>query len=107
MGGCLALNVGYRFVPGLAGVFALSSFLNDTSGVYETLRSSPPLPPLFMCHGNKDTLVPIKWGKHTFDNLRTLNVQGEFLTIDADHELDERELKRLMDWINHLIPDSK
>jgi len=35
MGGALALQFGYRFCTDLAGVFALSSFLNENSSVYE------------------------------------------------------------------------
>jgi len=39
MGGALALHSGYRFVPGLGGIFALSSFLNKNSAVYSELKS--------------------------------------------------------------------
>lgn len=35
MGGAMALHVGYRVATKLAGVFALSSFLNDHSEVFE------------------------------------------------------------------------
>ena len=35
MGGALALHHGYRMGSGLAGVFALSGFLNESSVVYE------------------------------------------------------------------------
>jgi len=35
MGGALALHFGYRFCTDLAGVFAMSSFLNEKSSVYD------------------------------------------------------------------------
>lgn len=35
MGGALALHLGYRFVPDVAGVFALSAFLNENSVTYK------------------------------------------------------------------------
>lgn len=35
MGGTMALHLCYRFIPEVAGVFALSSFLNDDSVVYK------------------------------------------------------------------------
>jgi len=38
MGGALALHFGYRFCTDLAGVFALSSFLNENSSVYEVSK---------------------------------------------------------------------
>ena len=40
MGGALALHFGYRFCIDLAGVFALSSFLNEKSSVFEVIRLS-------------------------------------------------------------------
>ncbi|KRT84507.1 hydrolase, partial [Oryctes borbonicus] len=60
MGGALALHTAYRSVPGLAGVFALSSFLNDDSIVYKALQdpSEGPDTPFIMFHGDHDTLVP-------------------------------------------------
>jgi len=35
MGGCLALHLAYRYRPTVAGCFAMSSFLNKDSIVYE------------------------------------------------------------------------
>lgn len=35
MGGAMALHLAFRFVPEIAGVFALSSFLNDNSVTYQ------------------------------------------------------------------------
>ncbi len=39
MGGGLALHLGYRFHQDVAGVFALSSFLNKDSTVYQVIPS--------------------------------------------------------------------
>ena len=35
MGGCLAMQLAYRFKRSLAGVVAMSSFLNNNSLVYQ------------------------------------------------------------------------
>lgn len=35
MGGAMAMHLAFRFVPEVAGVFALSSFLNDNSATYK------------------------------------------------------------------------
>jgi phospholipase/carboxylesterase len=55
MGGCLAMHAGYHLNPNLGGVFALSSFLNNNSIVYESLEAnkSSSLPPLRMFHGGR------------------------------------------------------
>lgn len=109
MGGALAMHIGFRMMPNVAGVFALSSFLSHTSSVYQSLGSIRQevitVPPLFMCHGNRDTLVPHEWGEHTFKRLRQLGVDGEFHTIsNALHEMKEKELRQLYEWINQRLP---
>lgn len=57
MGGCLAMHTGYHLNQNLAGVFALSAFLNNNSIVYESLdsakKSSSELPKLKMFHGGR------------------------------------------------------
>jgi phospholipase/carboxylesterase len=55
MGGTLALHTGYHLNQNLGGVFALSTFLNAQSIVYDSLesKSSSQLPPLKMFHGER------------------------------------------------------
>lgn len=103
MGGALALHTAYRFSPGLAGVFTLSSFLNNNSAVFSELKS--PGTPLYMCHGDRDTMVPISWGQKTFKDLTHLGIQGEFIPVkNTLHELKQSEIKGLFEWIQKMIP---
>lgn len=103
MGGALALHSGYRFVPGLGGVFALSSFLNKNSAVYSELKSEST--PLYMAHGERDTMVPISWGKKTYEELTKLGVTGEFVPLGYTlHELKKTELQGLFKWIEGVLP---
>lgn len=57
MGGCLAMHTGFHLNQNIAGVFALSAFLNNNSIVYESLdsskKSSSELPKLKMFHGGR------------------------------------------------------
>jgi phospholipase/carboxylesterase len=55
MGGCLAMHTGFHLNTNLGGVFALSSFLNSNSIVYESLEAnkSNSLPPLRIFHGER------------------------------------------------------
>nr|CAH7712478.1 unnamed protein product [Callosobruchus chinensis] len=99
----IALHTVYRCLPHTAGVFALSSYLNYDSKVYEdgcTLEGAP----LYMCHGNKDEVVPIDWGKKTFDSLKDMGVAGEFITMDnIGHELGKTEIQGLFSWIESIL----
>lgn len=103
MGGALALHSAFRFSPGLAGVFALSSFLNKNSAVYSELKAENTA--LYMAHGEKDTMVPISWGKKTYEELTKLNVIGDFVPLVYTlHELKKGELEGVFKWINELLP---
>lgn len=108
MGGALALHSGFHVNPDVAGVFTCSSFLNDNSTVFESLQSrsnASPLPKLLMYHGDRDSLVPMSWGKETYDELKRLGVSGEFKTLkNTLHELKASELNEIHEWILKLLP---
>ncbi|XP_073078047.1 lysophospholipase-like protein 1 isoform X2 [Manis javanica] len=83
MGGCMAMHLAYRNHQDVAGVFALSSFLNKASVVYQALQKSDGvLPELFQCHGTADELVLHSWdscGEHTgliFDRFTSAVIDG-------------------------------
>ncbi|KAK7794336.1 hypothetical protein R5R35_011271 [Gryllus longicercus] len=108
MGGAMAMHLGYRSLFGIGGVFALSSFLNDNSIVYKELSNQVGdghVPPLFMCHGDRDELVYLSWGQQTFELLKKNGVEGQFHILkDAFHELKKRELRLLNDWLLERVP---
>lgn len=53
----------------------------------------------------RDTLVPLKWGKETFDNLQDHGVNGTFVPVrNTMHELKKSELLQLKDWIVSVLP---
>lgn len=103
MGGALALQEAYRFSPGLAGVFAMSSFLNNNAILYKEIQA--PETPLCMFHGDRDTLAPISWGQKTYNDLIKQGVNGSFHAVkNTMHEMKQRELKELFEWILKTLP---
>uniref|UniRef100_A0A7G3AND7 palmitoyl-protein hydrolase n=2 Tax=Lutzomyia longipalpis TaxID=7200 RepID=A0A7G3AND7_LUTLO len=110
MGGTLAMHTGFHINQALAGVFVISSFLNRGSIVYDSLanpssKTAKQLPQFLMFHGERDTLVPIKWGMETFNNLQDLNVKGNFVPVrNTMHELKKSELLQLQEWILSVLP---
>ncbi|XP_041352716.1 lysophospholipase-like protein 1 [Gigantopelta aegis] len=101
MGGCLALHLAYRFHKEIAGVFALSSFLQTESSVYKSIKEDgSSLVPLFQFHGKKDCLVMYEWGEDSFQKLKSLGVEGQFHTLShLQHELNRKEIELLKQWI--------
>ncbi|XP_022364547.1 lysophospholipase-like protein 1 isoform X3 [Enhydra lutris kenyoni] len=106
MGGCMAMHLAYRNHQDVAGVFALSSFLNKTSAVYQALRDGDGVPPeLFQCHGAADELVLHSWGEETNSMLRSLGVSTKFHSFPGVyHELSRAELENLKSWILTKLP---
>ncbi|XP_040119197.1 lysophospholipase-like protein 1 [Oryx dammah] len=107
MGGCMAMHLAYRNHQDVAGVFALSSFLNKTSAVYQALQKSDGvLPELFQCHGTADELVLHSWGEETNSVLKSLGVSTKFHSFPGVyHELSKEELEKLKSWILTKLPD--
>ncbi|KAF4519841.1 hypothetical protein B566_EDAN006855 [Ephemera danica] len=106
MGGAMSLHLGYRFLPQIAGIFGLSCFLNENSTVYEAVKKLDGSgPPLFMAHGEQDSLIPCSWGRTTFEQLTSLKVQGKYMSLPGtEHELNKHELKELYSWILEKLP---
>ncbi|KFP40474.1 Lysophospholipase-like 1, partial [Chlamydotis macqueenii] len=106
MGGGMAMHLAYRFHQDLAGVFALSSFLNKDSAVYQALkRNESILPELFQCHGTADELVLYSWGEETNKMLKSLGVSTSLHTFpNLNHELSRTEIEKLKTWIVKKLP---
>ncbi|XP_069464685.1 lysophospholipase-like protein 1 [Ambystoma mexicanum] len=107
MGGAMAMHLAYRFHQNVAGVFALSSFLNTSSIVYQTiLKDSSRLPELYQCHGTADELVSHSWGEQTNSMLSSLGVMTSFHSIpNLYHEMNKAELVKLKSWIHKKLPE--
>ncbi|KAM3852044.1 lysophospholipase-like protein 1 [Vipera latastei] len=107
MGGGMALHLAYRHHQEVAGVFALSSFLNKNSAVYQALeKNERELPELFQCHGTADELVLYSWGEETNKTLKALGVTTTFLSLpNLYHELSKSELEKLRSWILKKLPE--
>ncbi|XP_036395610.1 lysophospholipase-like protein 1 [Megalops cyprinoides] len=110
MGGAMALHLACRYHPEVAGVFALSSFLNKDSVVYQAVqdRKGQCLPELFQCHGTADELVFHQWGEETGALLREAGMAVSFHSFpDLYHQMCRPELDLLRSWIlKKLPPDS-
>ncbi|MBN3325618.1 LYPL1 protein, partial [Atractosteus spatula] len=106
MGGAMALHLACRFHTDVAGVFALSSFLNKDSVVYQAIQQSEtPLPELFQCHGKADELVLYQWGEDTNNLLKARGMKTSFHAYsDLYHELSRPQLEQLKSWILQKLP---
>lgn len=102
----MAMHLAYRNHRDVAGVFALSSFLNKDSAIYkDLLQADGALPELFQCHGTADELVLHSWGEETNSKLKSLGVSAVFHSLpNLYHDLNRTELERLKSWILTKLP---
>lgn len=103
MGGCLSLH-GLRtnLNPKVRGIFSMGSFLVSKSIVLDentTLGTSSKLP-VFMMHGEDDSMINFEWGKSTATSLILRGVDVRFESYShLDHEIGEGELVDLLSWM--------
>ena len=83
-GGAMALELAIR--KKFAGVFALSSYPHPE---WQPLKD---MPPIFLCHGNLDEVVPKEASQKSFDILRQNGNKSDLYFFEGGHEID-----------NHLI----
>uniref|UniRef100_A0A8C6STC0 palmitoyl-protein hydrolase n=1 Tax=Neogobius melanostomus TaxID=47308 RepID=A0A8C6STC0_9GOBI len=109
MGGAMALHLACRFHPDVAGVFALSSFLNKGSvafqAVEERCRLRLSVPELLQCHGTSDDLVLHQWGQDTTALLQEAGMKCTFHSYPGlYHQLCRPEMELVRQWILSRLP---
>uniref|UniRef100_A0A3B1KJJ2 palmitoyl-protein hydrolase n=1 Tax=Astyanax mexicanus TaxID=7994 RepID=A0A3B1KJJ2_ASTMX len=111
MGGAMALHLACRYHQDIAGVFALSSFLNKDSVVYQAVEDAKqqqqqhPLLDLLQCHGTADELVSHSWGEETSSLLKKAGMTTSFHSFPGlNHQLCRAELELLRSWILKKLP---
>jgi len=78
-GGAMALELATR--NKFKGVFALSSYSHPD---WKALKD---MPPIFLCHGNIDQVVPQAASVKSFDILSKNEVKSELYFFDGGHEI--------------------
>ncbi|CAG5114753.1 unnamed protein product [Candidula unifasciata] len=109
MGASMALHLGLRFLPNVAGIVSSSTFLYNTSEIYTVLENEKSIrrPPVLMCHGDQDELIDLHWGKQTYKRLSELGADATFKTMPGlGHSLNSQVLDIVRSWVMEKVPDS-
>ena len=78
-GGAMALELAVR--NKFEGVFALSSYPHPA---WQPLKD---MPPIFLCHGSLDQVVPKEASLQSFDILRNNEIESELYFFEGGHEI--------------------
>lgn len=66
------------------------------------------LPPLFLCHGDNDDLIPLDWAQESYKHISKLGVNAEFHVLKgAMHEITKDELDKWVSWVLRQLPDAR
>ncbi len=94
-GGAMALELATR--NKLAGVFALSSYPHPD---WTPLKG---MPPIFLCHGNIDQVVPKAASQKSFDILLKNGVKSDLYFFDGGHEITNHLIDHCREKIKELF----
>ncbi|KIW09405.1 hypothetical protein, variant [Verruconis gallopava] len=107
-GGAMSLYSGLTYGKKLGGIFGLSCYmllqdkLKDKIAAAGGVNNSTPI---FLGHGDADTLVRYEWGQKTADKLKEWGHPVEFHTYkDLAHGADPEEVDDLEKFLNKVIP---
>ena len=111
-GGAAALHAGMMSNHRLGGIFCLSGALSSTSALPSQVRRRvedlADLPPVLMCHGKEDPVLPVSTGKRTADALAKAGAALEWEAYGRlRHGLGDGEIRRVAGWVNALLDDHK
>jgi phospholipase/carboxylesterase len=84
-GGAMSLDVGLK-LP-VAGVCSLSGYLQS-----EPQKQNHPFPPVLICHGKLDPVVPLALARKAKEKLESMGVQVQYQEFDTDHSIVPAEI---------------
>ena len=97
-GGAIALHVGLRHTPRVAGILALSTYL-----VLEETLAAEAAPvtdlPIFQAHGLHDPMVTLERGRAAREVLERLGCSVEWHEFPMQHEVCMPEIQAMGRWI--------
>ncbi len=102
-GGALALYTGLRYARRLGGILALSTYLPVAKQLAAEAGAANRSLPIFMAHGDQDTVVSLEMGEWSRDRLQALGYAVDFHRYPMAHSICAQELSDMGAWIQQLI----
>jgi len=98
-GGAIALSLGVRAVPALAGVIALSTYLPLADKLEPELSPESRTTPIWMGHGSLDPVVSQSLGSMSRDWLKSHGYDVDWHSYPMPHSLCAEEIRDLSLWM--------
>lgn len=105
-GGVMALHTGLRYTSRLGGIMALSCYLPLSAKLDDEINQNNRLTPIFMAHGDIDTVIPIDMAKLSLEKLLKSGCKVEWHEYAMGHSLCGKEVIDINNWLNRIIGHS-
>ncbi len=95
-GGVIALLAGLTGTQLVAGIVALSTYIPPQLRAESWLQK----PPVLMCHGRQDSVIPFSLAQSSTKHLLTTGVDVQFKAWDMQHQLIDEEITVIRQWLH-------
>lgn len=95
-GGAMSLEMGLK-LP-FAGVVAMSGYLQS-----EPEKQNHFLPPILICHGTLDPVVPINSAQKARQKLESIGIKVQYQEFEMAHEIISEEITLIVDFIENTL----
>jgi len=97
-GGLIALHAGLSFSHRLAGIMALSTYC-PMAQQFSQHRDVP----IFMAHGQFDTVIPIEVAEHSYQTLNQRGYAIQWQTYPMEHQVCAQEIEDIVNWLKSTL----
>lgn len=98
-GGAITLHCGLRQPEPLAGLLALSTYLPLADRLPEEAAAPETAPPILMCHGRQDPVLPMLLGSGSRDALTELGYAVTWREYDMAHAVCAEQINDIGAWL--------
>ena len=102
-GGALALHAALHYPKQLAGVIALSTYIPTGAEITQSILPSNNSTPIFMAHGQSDTLVPYSLGEKSYRMLHKIGLNISWHTYPMAHSVCNDEIDDIGEWLADVL----
>ncbi len=102
-GGAIALHTALRYPQRLAGVLALSSYLPLADRLAAEAHGGAGAMPIFMGHGTRDTIVPVRLAERSRDLLMQAGYEIAWHAYAMEHSVNPAEIADIGAWLRHRL----
>jgi phospholipase/carboxylesterase len=102
-GGAIALQTGLRHAERLAGIMALSTYLPLAPTLAAEASAANRGVPIFMAHGQYDSMIPIERAAISRDVLRKAGYDVEWHDYPMEHAVCREEIDDVATWLGRVL----